>query len=210
MNVGETIKALLVALKNNKNAKLARGEFLVVFVAILMLVLFIMDAYRLRSNSSFVRKVLFILDTLTNPLLSYTIGFLQYLPINNQFFGIWGVLLYILESGTEYIPTYSIMDGSMRQHLELRELVLTFLAGNLTSTKGSQFQGFLWVLWLLGPIMIFYRMISFERARTSFSHGQNSKLLVEYMKLESLQNQDVEVSMFSFFRTRTIMHHQKK
>lgn len=201
MNAGETIKALLIALRSD-DAKLARTEFLVVLVAILMMVLFVMDAYRLRSNSSFVRTTLLILETVTNPLLTYTIGLIQNLSfsnnkLTNQFFGIWGVLLYILESGTEYITAYSIMDASMRRRMELRELVLTFFAGNLNATKGSNFQGFLWVLWSLGPIMIFYKIISYERARNSYSHGQNSKLLVEYMKIEYQQNQDVEVSRFS-------------
>ncbi|KAF3338557.1 2-isopropylmalate synthase A-like isoform X2 [Carex littledalei] len=36
--------------------------------------------------------------------------------------------------------------------------------------------------------MIFYKIFSFERACRSYSHGQNSKLLVEYMKNEPLQN----------------------
>ncbi|KAF3338555.1 hypothetical protein FCM35_KLT17392 [Carex littledalei] len=188
MNAKEITEALLIALKTD-DAKLARAEFLVVLGAILMVLLFIMDGYRLRSNSSFVRNVLVILETVTSPLVTYTVGLLQNLSFTNHFLGIWGVLLYILQSGTEYITAYSINDTSIRRRTALKDLVLTFFAGNLNATKGSNFQGFLWVLWSLGPIMIFYKIFSFERACRSYSHGQNSQLLVEYMKIEPLQNQ---------------------
>ncbi|KAF3338554.1 hypothetical protein FCM35_KLT17391 [Carex littledalei] len=191
MNTGQSIEALLIALKTD-DAKLARAEFLVVLGAILMVLLFIMDGYRLRSNSSFVRNVLVILETVTSPLVTYTVGLLQNLSFTNHFLGIWGVLLYILQSGTEYITAYSINDTSIRRRTALKDLVLTFFAGNLNATKGSNFQGFLWVLWSLGPIMIFYKIFSFERACRSYSHGQNSKLLVEYMKNEPLLNQQFE------------------
>ncbi|KAJ1700839.1 hypothetical protein LUZ63_000618 [Rhynchospora breviuscula] len=192
MHAGETIKALLVSLRNSDDAKLARTEFQVVLVGILVVALFIMDAYRF-CNNSFVRKTLAILQTVTNPLVIYTVGLIQNITtFGNQFISIWAVLLYILESGTEYLCAYSLTNFSMRRRVELKELLLTFFTANLIATTGSKFHWFLWVLWSMGPIMIIYKLISFELARESYSYGQNSKLMVEYMKNVFLQNQHAQ------------------
>ncbi|XP_073013532.1 uncharacterized protein [Typha latifolia] len=157
------ISSFLVMLETN-SARLARLEFLVVVIALLLLLVFVLDSYRHRSRSAAIKYTLLVLDTVSESMVIYTIGLTQSAPFHNEFLPVWTVLLITLRYSIDCISSYGLRQREIRGRRELGDVMTSFLTANLNSTRNTKFKLPLWLFWSLNPLRVVDRVVAFEMA----------------------------------------------
>ncbi|KAJ6793367.1 uncharacterized protein M6B38_236710 [Iris pallida] len=164
--------------------KLIRIEGLVVMTAAILLLMSVLESYRRRSQSSVLKLLLLILDTVSASTVTYTTGLIQNASIENELLQVWVVLLTTLKESNDHVSAYGVEQTQDRRRREFRDLMESCWVAYLNATRGTKFKYPLWILWGLNTSKILHRIISFEHATHSYSFGKNPLLAANYMKYE--------------------------
>ncbi|CAL4986490.1 unnamed protein product [Urochloa decumbens] len=187
-----TLFSSLLVMLNKETYILLRAEFLVVVVTVLFLVMSILDIFRRHFHSPLIKSIFNILDTVSDSIVVYILGFMKTAPIKNQLFPVWAIVIVNFRNSIDFISGYGVPDRSGRRFTEFRNVTKLSGVAFLYQTSKSKFVLPLWSLWGIQILRSFYRFHTRNLAVMSIWHGGSSSLISEYMRTYSATECDPE------------------
>ncbi|XP_042394205.1 uncharacterized protein LOC121985031 [Zingiber officinale] len=167
--------------KEHRERELMRVEGLVITIALLLVVAYILNLYRCRS--SFLKYALHAFDAISGSLVTYTIGSMQQMTFAQKDFNwLWVALLLVLTDSVCHADFEK--NRVSRLKYELLKIMDSVYTGILYTTSDRQILPAIWTILLLHVVKLLFRMWVFQLADQSYRHGQNSRLVADYMSYE--------------------------
>ncbi|XP_074576229.1 uncharacterized protein LOC141832669 [Curcuma longa] len=158
-------------------------ESLVIVIALLLLVAYILNLYRWSYRSSFLKYALHTFDAISGSMVTYTIGSMQQMTFAQKDFNwLWVVLLLVLSDSVCHADFEQ--NKVTRLKYELLKIMDSVYTGILYTTSDRQILPAIWTILLLHVVKLLFRMWVFQLADQSYRHGQNSRLVADYMSYE--------------------------
>lgn len=169
--------------QKHREREMMSVEGLVIAIALLLLVAYILNLYRWSYRSSFLKYALHTFDAISGSMVTYTIGSMQQMTFAHKDFNwLWVALLLVLSDSV----CHADFDQNKVSRLkyELLKLMDSVYTGILYTTSDRQILPAIWTILLLHAVKLLFRMWVFQLADQSYRHGQNSRLVADYMSYE--------------------------
>ncbi|KAM3300172.1 hypothetical protein ACQJBY_041284 [Aegilops geniculata] len=154
-------------------------QSVVALTTLLMVTRFVMDAFRHRSTSNFMKMFLITLDSVTQAMILYSLGIMQRPSDKDYYYKVWAVLLVTLR----YSVKIGRPAGIALKQTPLVDLMSSFWAANILRSKAPKILKVTgWLLWSVNSLRIIHGFVSSEFANDS--HREDLRLLTEYMRHE--------------------------